>query len=544
VFGTLTRFGPAVKVVPDPWVGADQITVKPSVIAASGLHPGEGVVVALTPGREITGYGSATKPTALRQRALERFQLAELDTAVPIPTPDNTIERQDLTSLFTFTIDGPDSRDLDDAISVVRRGDDLVLYVHIADVASAVPLGSPADLRARALATSVYLPGYSLPMFPPELSYDECSLLPDVVRRTITVEYAVTPDDLVTQVKVYHSLIRSNARLTYEQVARALEGAAPLDPSTQAAIELTNEATTRLGVARAARGGLVSDRFEPIFDLSTKNDQITAVPADDAPVAHDLIEEAMVAANEAVGSWLREKGLEGVYRVHPAPGPDVIAAIEALALALGIPVTPGPELTPHSLALVDAQLRTHPDPVAPLWAVVSAHLERAYYQPAPGHHFGLASEVYVHFTSPIRRYADLTVHRIISAHLTGTTYEDDLEGLCAAINAAASLAARAESAARNLLWACFLRALPDAKRRNLNARIVKISEKGVVVALNEYGASGWILARDLDPAGVIVDEHCLSATGIRAGKWELGQAVAVNVGDIDVQSGLVSFRAV
>jgi ribonuclease R len=539
VFGTLIQQGNTPRVVPDPWVSADYLT--PRAGQLEGIVPGEGVLVGLTGDREVTSYGLASAPRALRARALERFRRGELDTNVAIPTPDTSITRRDLESLVTFTIDGPGSRDLDDALSAQRRGDNIALFVHIADVASAVPVGSPADLRARSLATSVYLPGYSLPMFPPELSYDECSLLPDVRRRTLTVEYEVTPEGAVENVALYHASIKSDARLTYEQAAGVLAGTEVLADPLQRSLFLVHEATTRLESARAARGGLSSDRYEPPLDLSVTDTAITVVPADEAQIAHDLIEEAMVAANEAVAAWLIDQALPGIYRTHPAPGPEVIAAIEALASGLGIPVTPGPVLTPQSLALVDAQLRAHPGPAAPLWAVVAGHLDRATYQTTPGHHFGLASEAYVHFTSPIRRYADLTVHRIITAHLTGRALPTHLEKLCEHINEASSLAARTETAARSLLWAAYLRSLPAAARENMDARVVKVAEKGIVVALDQFGASGWILSRDLDSTGVDVDEHNLTLTGRRRGKWSLGMPLVVRVAEIDIEAGQVTF---
>jgi ribonuclease R len=544
VFATIARHGNLFKAVPDPWVGATPISLKTSAVTTANLHPGAGVLVDLSAQYTLTGYGPAARPRALRQRALERFSRAQLDTQVPVETVPDLPPRTDLTGLLTFTIDGPSSRDLDDAISVMCRGPNIALYVHIADVASAVPLGSLVDERARALATSIYLPGYSLPMFPPELSYDQCSLLPGLTRRCLTIEYVVSPDGEIVSTDLYHSLILSNTRLSYEEAARALDGTTLLASGLQVALELTHEATTALGCARARRGGLATERTEATYDLVVDGDSLSLASSDNAAVAHALIEEAMVAANEAVANWLRDRHLPGVFRTHPTPGPAASAAVEFFAKNLGITVDPDTELTPKVLALLETQLDELPEPTIPLWSVISPHLERAIYQPTPDTHFGLASSAYVHFTSPIRRYADLTVHRIITASLTGTSYDEDLTALCEHINKAAGYAARTEIAARALLWAAYLQSLPAGAKKSMKARIVKIADKGIVVALNEYGASGWILSRALDRGGIVADEHFHRTVGASGTTWALNDPITVAIDEIDTDSGIITFALV
>jgi ribonuclease R len=540
VFGTLRLDRGTQRFIVDPWVGADSLVLRPAAVSQANLREGDGAVVLLNAERTVTSYGPASLPPALRQRALERFSRSQLGTEVPIPTALPEPPRRDLTDLVTFTIDGPSSRDLDDAISVVQEGENYRLYVHIADVATAVPLGSPADLRARALATSTYLPGYSLPMFPPALSYDECSLLEGVTRRTLTVEYVVTSSGSVTDVQVYHARIKSNARLTYDEAAAEIAGASALSGPVHDALLATHQATLHLGAARAKKGGLSESQPSPV-ELLVTDTHIAVSPPDTAQVAHDLIEEAMVAANEAVASWLVREGVPGIYRTHPQPGDDVVLAIEALAAAAGIKVTVGGPLTPRTLARISAELKAHPGPNLPLAEVVQAHLERATYQTTPGLHYGLASDAYVHFTSPIRRYADLTVHRSIYAHLTGGSYTEDFSALCELINDASGIAARTENACRSLFWATLLRNLPKNAKTNMSARIVKIADKGIVVALDEYGASGWILARELDYSGVTVNQHGLFLITDEGIKYSLAQSVRVRVVESDVESGLVTF---
>ena len=543
IFGTVARSGSGLAITPDPWTGVTPVALSALQVTSAGINVGDGVLINLSGIRAVTTFGPATSPRALRIRALTRFDRGALDTIVAVKPQRDSVRRRDLRKLLTFTIDGPHSRDLDDAISVQRRGQNIALYVHIADVASHVLPGSPADVRARALGTSVYLPGYSLPMLPQELSYDQCSLLPQVTRRALTVEYVVDPKGAIVSVEVFHSTIESNSRLTYEAVADALRGTTLLPDAIQRAVVLTHEATNRLGTARAARGGVNAERASAHFDIVVDGDELHLAPPDDAAIAHDLIEEAMVGANESIANWLLARGLPGIFRTHPTPGPDAVAAVEAFAASLGITIAPGTALTPLSLAFLESQLTARAEPTTPLWAVLAPHLERATYQADVRDHFSLASSAYVHFTSPIRRYADLTVHRIITAELAGKTYSEDLVALCDHINEAAGLAARTETAARSLLWASYLSKLTDAKRRSMPARVVKVAEKGIVVALNEFGASGWILVRDLDSTGLDLDTHELSVMGIATHKtYTIAQPIQVAVDSIDVATGTVTFR--
>ncbi len=546
VFGTVEQASGTWRLRLDPWVGADPLIVKSSQAAAAGLTVGDGVLVTLGSG-EVEGFGPHRRPRAQHRRALERFSLAELDTDVAVPDDPHSVpasRRADLRDVVTFTIDGPESRDLDDAISVEARGDVLRLSVHIADVAAAVPEGSPADRRARRLATSVYLPGLSVPMFPPALSYDACSLLEGRDRRALSVSYDVHPDGRVDAVELAHTLIRSDAQLTYVEVAEHLSGTTPLErpAALVESIELVHEATGRLAVARRARGGLLDARPVPGHEIAVRDDQVVLVEPDGADVAHDLIEEAMVAANEAVATWLIERSLPGIYRVHTGPGEEARAALVALAESYGVTARLDGGLTPQALAQLEESL-SHVHPTPPLWQVVMSNMDRAVYQVAPDMHFGLASEAYVHFTSPIRRYADLTVHRIITAHLLARPLPDvaDLNELCGEINAGSSLAARAETASRSLLWASYF--LSSARHhRSLPAQVVKVAQKGIVVALADYDASGWILARDLDSSGVFLDEHGLTLEGNSSGTWRLGDSVMVDLIDIDDEAGQLSFR--
>jgi len=509
---------------------------------------GETAVVDITetPARIISVHGPASAPAALLAQALERGRVAEVDAAnivdKVLPAEDHT-HRRDLSDLVTFTIDGPESRDLDDALSVMRLPDGVIrLFVHIADVASAVPLGSPIDERARAMGTSVYLPGHSIPMIPPALSYEHCSLLPNQPRATLTVSMDISPEGEITNTELFESHIVSNARLSYTEVAGFLEeGTSSLDHQIQAALSIVHQATTRLGVLRRARGGLSAQEIEAMDDITAKDGRIVRVHPDEADIAHDLIEEAMVAANESVASYLLELGLHGVFRVHAAPDDEAVPALTAFASSQGINIPLASPVTPASISEFEAALAADGGSITELFSILSDYMSRAEYTPSPGSHFGLASSGYVHFTSPIRRYADLTVHRIIKAHLAGQpTPNIDLVELCESINASTARAARAESVARNLFWLAHLSASTPQKMR---ARIVRVSERGIYVRLIEYGLGSLLRARDLDPRG---DLELLGPTSIRAAKrvFSIGQEILVKKESLDLAAGTIDFKLV
>jgi ribonuclease R len=531
--------------VPDPFVG-----VTPIHLIAPFPATRVGALVELLPqgnARVLEEFGHPVSPAAVYARALERSRVAEFAAKHPHPalSPElpSAAPRLDLTNLVTFTIDGPESRDLDDALSIERLGDGVTrLYVHIADVACAVPEGSPMDQRARELATSVYLPSYSIPMIDPALSYGTCSLLEDQVRHALTIAMDVDRHGFITDSEIFESTIRSDARLTYTQVAAFLTtglSTPALTAPIADALTRTFELTTRLGAQRARRGGLGSHESELQGDLAIVNGAIVVVAPDGAEPAHVLIEEAMVAANESVAQWLLARDLPGVFRTHAAPTSSASLALTAFALTLGLDVDLPELLTPLDLSDLEAVFAAGGFGDVEIFNVLGDHLARAVYTPVVGDHFGLASEGYVHFTSPIRRYADLTVHRIIKSHLAGETYPlAHLQELCDEINAGASRAARAESVARSLFFAILIQ---RNKRDTIYpSKVSRVSKRGIFVRLEAMAASGWIAARDISERPVQVDEQSITLTAGRD-TFTVGQNVNVRLHRADLEAGSVEF---
>jgi ribonuclease R len=329
----------------------------------------------------------------------EPFDVASLDAE----------GRTDLRELRTFTIDPDTAKDFDDAISVVQEADGVRAWVHIADVSHFVAAGSPLDRGAEARAFSTYVPGLVAPMLPPELSNDLCSLRPDVDRLCVTAELPPSGEP-----NFYRSVIRSDARLTYGQAQRR-----DVPRGVAAELELAAAYSAELRRQRFARGALRVERPELEFEFDGEGGVARATWQGE-PEAHALVEELMVAANEAVAGLLSSRRRETLYRVHERPDPQAVQLLLSKLADLGVPTPPAPErLSPAAAARLAAEtsdrvadyVRSSGRGSEAFPALVLRSLKQARYDPRNLGHSGLASTAYCHFTSPIRRFPDLVVHR-------------------------------------------------------------------------------------------------------------------------------------
>ncbi len=327
--------------------------------------------------------------------------------------------RVDVRDVFTITIDPTDAKDFDDAISVERRDGGFRMWVHIADVSHYVPWGSTIDEEARKRATSVYLVDRVIPMLPEALSNGICSLNPAEDRLTFTVEMDLDKTGLVEGARLYPSVMRSDHRLDYDSVDRWLV-AGDGYPSAEAKrlIEDFRTIADAIHKRRIARGGLDFDTVEARVKLDDKGKPIDVVIRK-RTVATNMIEEAMVLANEVVARHMRDAKAPMVYRIHEDPDPDALGQIAVVLKEFDYPIKDIHGASPQTFQKIVKFAKGRPEELL-INSLLLRALERARYSDILMGHFGLASDAYCHFTSPIRRYPDLIVHRLLKAELTGT----------------------------------------------------------------------------------------------------------------------------
>ncbi len=332
-------------------------------------------------------------------------------------------DREDLRALPLVTIDGEDARDFDDAVHARPLGDGgFRLWVAIADVAHYVPVGSALDGEAEARGTSVYFPGFVVPMLPEVLSNGICSLKPEVDRLALVCEMRIDAQGQVTRAHFVRAVIRSHARLTYTQVWQALSG----EPAARKALGALWPAVADLhalyrvlAVARAARGAIEFDSPEMHFRLDAAG-EVQALGAYERNDAHRLIEECMIAANVQAARYLARRRLPVLYRVHEKPPQEKYADLLEFLREFKLRLPAWDAVTPQDFRQLLARVGERPEALL-LQSVLLRAQSLAVYQAQNGGHFGLALDAYTHFTSPIRRYPDLLVHRAIGRALAGGT---------------------------------------------------------------------------------------------------------------------------
>jgi ribonuclease R len=390
----------------------------PLVLEAKGhgdLRPGDLAVVRTGRGRARVerSLGSAKRienvleALLVEQGAREEFE----QHTIPEPTLEGRVDLRELTSL---TIDPETAKDFDDALSFRREPEGIRAWVHIADVSAFVPAGSPLDNGAARRALSTYVPGLVAPMLPPELADDACSLRPFQDRLCVTAEIPPRGEPLF-----YRSVIRSDARLTYADAEQRRA-----EPEILEQLELAGTLANALRARRFERGALEVTKPELVFRF--EDGHVAEATMQGEPYAHMLVEELMLLANEQVASFLAGRDRPALYRVHERPDPQSISLLLAKLADLGVPTPPAPDvLSPQAAAELAGEIsRTVAAYVEQsgrgreaFTTLVLRGLKQARYDPRNLGHSGLASPAYCHFTSPIRRYPDLVVHRALLGEL-------------------------------------------------------------------------------------------------------------------------------
>jgi ribonuclease R len=468
------------------------------------------------------------------------------------PEPgDDDHDRVNLRDLFTFTIDPDEAKDFDDALSVQPEGDGLRAWVHIADVSAFVPAGSPLDRDAEERAFSVYVPGQVEPMLPEPLSADLCSLRPQQDRRCVTVEIPFDADLVPGEPLFYRSLIRSRERLTYGQAQAILSGRERAGEELADALALTERLALALRRRRYHRGALRIETGEIAFAFDGEGG-VERAWLESEPLAHALVEELMIAANEAVGGLLAGRGRRALYRVHERPDPQAVELLLSKLEALEVPTPPAPErLTPATAARLAARVSER---VARYTeesgrgreafpALVLRSLKQARYDPRNLGHSGLASPAYCHFTSPIRRYPDLVVHRALLRELGLHDAElpADLPELAEWTSERERDAARVEYLADEicLAWLIERRLFHEGWDAVFEGEITGAIGSGIFVRFDGV-FEGYLPARRLPGEYFELDALGTALVGRRTGtSFRLGDPIQVRVESIRREEGKV-----
>jgi ribonuclease R len=445
----------------------------------------------------------------------------------------------------TITIDPVDARDFDDAVSLTidPKSKHWQLAVHIADVAHFAPPGGALDREARRRATSVYLPQRVLPMFPEIISNSLASLQQDRVRYVKSALIDFTPAGQRAAVRFAEGAIRVRRRFTYEQVSAILadpqKRAAAVDPEVLALLLRMRDLAMLLRKRRMKRGALELNMPEVELEYDDQG-RVAGAHFLKHDVSHQIIEEFMLAANEAVAGQLAELKVPFLRRIHPSPEPNKLRDFAEFARILGYKV--GKHADRFSLQRVLEESADKPDSYAVHYALLRS-LKQAVYSPEEEGHYALASDTYCHFTSPIRRYPDLTVHRILGRWLrTGRAKSDETE-LAALGGHCSRLERRADIAERELVKLKLLTYLDERIGMDLEVIITGVADYGFYGQAEELPVDGLVHVSTLTDDYYYYDEASHSLTGRRTKRrYRLGDRVHVRVVRVDLQRRQLDFR--
>jgi len=441
--------------------------------------------------------------------------------------------RRDFRALPTITIDPTDAKDFDDAISVEKNRDGgWRLFVHIADVSFFVKEGGRLDLEARERGNSVYLPGKVYPMLPHSLSDGLCSLKEAEERLCLTCEMSVHPSGKVTRALFFESVIRSEKRLSYEEAESVISGEKSFGPKVDGVILAGHDLASLLSAKRAERGALDFDLPEPRLDLSPGGTLERIFPSPRLR-SHRLIEEFMLLANAETAEFLRRKKQPFIYRVHEEPDEEKMKAILPLLNSLSIGASFKPRGTTSAvLGRAIEAAKGKPFERLVSYQILRAMM-RARYSEQEGSHYGLALDRYCHFTSPIRRYPDLVVHRSVKAALCGTTLRNgDLSEIAARSTESERLADEAEREAVGWMTLIYLQ---KKLGEDFRAMITGFTKFGVKIELMEELIEGVCPFSFMEGDEYTIDRSGFSAKGRYTSRtFRVGQAVTVKLAKVDL----------
>ncbi len=472
---------------------------------------------------------------------------------IPLEVREEELKgRVDLREQLCFTIDGENARDFDDAVAIEKLPNgNYKLFVHIADVSHYVKPASALDREAYRRGTSVYFPDRCIPMLPERLSNGICSLNPDVDRLTFTCEMEINGKGVVVDYKIYESVIHSKARLTYTIAQKIIEGdreAIEKFPHVESSLKEMYQLAQILYRKRYKRGSLDFDLPEPVVVLNAEGEPIDIYKAERL-WSHRIIEEFMIVANETVAEYMFWTDYPSIYRVHESPDRDKLQEFLNFVRSLGIRVPAiKNDVQPKLLQRILEQVEGKPEEKLVNYLMLRT-MARAKYSPDNIGHFGLASTCYTHFTSPIRRYADLQLHRLLKMALKGMfkpesipAWEEKLEVMCKHITERSILADEAE---RDVIELKKLQYAQNHIGEVFEAVITGVSEQGLYVETIEQVIPGFVHVSSLknDYYICVPKQYCL--VGERSGKvFRIGDRVLVKLLSVDIENRKAEFEVV
>jgi ribonuclease R len=580
VAGVLRRRGQSAWLEPDDTRVRGPITLPAGVDAAgpdgNSGNDGDAAVVTLTRFPELPDENPEGRLEAVLGRpgeikvevakVLVREQVDELHSEAAFAeaaaygeeVPPRMLQgREDLTHLPLPTIDPEDARDHDDAVWVQRTGDGgYRAWIAIADVSSYVVPGTELDREAKTRGCSVYLPDRAIPMLPRPLSSNLCSLLPGVVRLCLCADVTLDAGANVVDTRLVRGFMKSRAKLHYGGVARALgftEGPArqPEADALVHGLRVADELARKLRTKRLKRGALDFDLPEAKIVLDPQSGEPTDIQRRDkdpgTKKAYQLIEELMLLANEVVARYLVRETVPTVFRVHEPPDEKKLERFAAMAEQLGIAFDVESTKDPKTLSLLLKSFADHPS-AAVLNSLLLRSMKQATYDVANVGHFGLASKAYLHFTSPIRRYPDLVVHRSVHALALGSHIDKDAQAI-GLLGDAALTASHAERRAMeverevvDLYRAVFMK---DKVGERFTGTVTALVGSGAFVALDAPFVDVLLRFEDMGDDRFELDDDGLRAVAARSGETiQLGDKVTLEVIDVAILRRTVYGRRV
>lgn len=487
--------------------------------------------------KSITRFVEYKHGLPLRFKKLVEAEAHALDLAAD-PT-----DRLDLRATKHVTIDGEFSKDFDDAVCIEKTDQGFVLYVSIADVSHYVTPGSNLDSEAYARGTSVYFPGAVVPMLPRRLSNGICSLNPKEDRLTLTVRLAFDHNGKPTGASFYRSIIRSSMRLTYNEVEDVLirrDGkTAKKIQKLLPELELMGELASLLGGEREKRGSLDFDLPEPDVILDIEGG-IKNILRSERLFSHRIIEEFMIAANEAVANFLSDKGASPLFRIHEPPDIEKLTDFKRLLQALSIGYIKGPTNARGLQSILAGAEGTEYEFL--INKVLLRSMKQARYSAVNKGHFGLASDCYLHFTSPIRRYPDLLCHRILKGILANSPIkrtQGELEKMATHLSEQERMAMEVEREIEDRIRVLFMK---ERVGDEYDGIISHVASFGFFVELFDVFVEGLVLLSDLLDDYYRFEEEKFRIIGRRTRRiYRIGDKVRVRITLADVEKNRLHF---